>query len=436
MQHTEPDTQHSPTRTASGNTFLKHNVIFLFGALAIGGLNYLYYPIMGRMLAPDNFGEVQVLFSLFAQITIFLNVLSLLTVNIVVNYADEAKRNRIILELEKLSIGISAVLVLATILCGTVLQDFFKFASGLPFVMLVLAVLVSTPLMFRTGYLRGHKRFGLVVLAGILSSVFDIIFSIVLVKAGYGTTGAILGLALAQIIACGFAMYIARRHGFTESLRRNFWRLPDLKLILPELKYAGLVFVGSLAITGLYSIDTIAVKHYFDAHTAGLYAGIATIARIIFFVTASIAQVLLPSIKLQHSKAENQQVLLKSFIMLVVIGGVALVGCTVLSRFTIETLMGSTYLPYANLLPRLSLVVFIISLLNLFILYHIALRRYEIAAIVAVGVALTFGLLLLHHESLRAVVDSLLYGSLGLMALLGIWTASKSKHLSFRRAYE
>lgn len=425
-----------PTAPAARDPFLRHNMIFLFGALAIGGLNYLYYPIMGRMLAPGSFGEVQALFSMFAQITIFLNVLSLLTVNIVVNYSDNARRDRVILELEKLSVGISIVLLAATLLSATVLQDFFRFGSGLPFVMLALAVLISTPLTFRTGFLRGHKRFGLVVLAGVLSSLFDIIFSVVLVAAGQGTTGAIFGLALAQIVACGFAVYAARRQGFTESLRKNFWRLPDLKLIMPELKYAGLVFVGSLAITGLYSIDTIAVKHYFDAHTAGLYAGIATIARIIFFLTASIAQVLLPSVKLSHAAAQNQKVLTKSLVMLVAIGGAALAGFSILSEFAIKVLMGGTYLPYAELLPRLSLVVFVISLLNLFILYHIALRRYAIAAIVLLGVGISFGFLLFHHDTLRAVVDSLLYGSLSLAALLGLWSVSKVKRFNSRSAYE
>lgn len=422
MQRTEP----------VKDTFLKHNAIFLFGALAIGGLNYLYYPIMGRMLHTGSFGEVQALFSLFAQITIFLNVLSLLTVNIVVNYSDQARRNRVILELEKLSVGISAVLLIATVLAGTALRDFFNFTSPIPFLMLSLVVLISTPLTFRTGFLRGQKRFGLVVLAGVLSSIFDIIFSVILVWAGQGTSGAILGLALAQIVACGFAIYAARKHGFTESLRKNFWRFPDLKLILPELKYAGLVFVGSLAITGLYSIDTIAVKHYFDAETAGLYAGIATIARIIFFLTASIAQVLLPSVKLTHDSKQNQHVLLKSFVMLVSIGGIGLIGFSVLSEFAIKLLMGNAYLPYASLLPRLSLVVFIISLLNLFILYHVALRRYAVAAIVFIGLALTFGLLLLNHDSLRAVVDSLLYGSLGLAACLSAWVLSKTKRLNLK----
>lgn len=410
------------------STFLKHNAIFFVGAAAMGLLNYLYYPVMGRLLPPDRFGEVQALVSLFAQITIFLNVLSLLTVNIVANYSDTARRNRVIMELEKLAIFISGVIVLATAMAMGMLRQFFHFGSGVPFVMLALAVLVSAPLTFRTGYLRGQRLFGLVALAGIVASAGDLLFSIVLVVAGKGTTGAILGLVIAQAVACGFAAYLAKRRGFTESLRQSMVRLPDLRLVLPELKYALLVLVGSLAITGLYSIDTVVVKHYFDAHTAGLYAGISTIARIVFFLTASIAQVLLPSIKLHAAPGHNQQTLRKSFILLMIVGGGALVLFAAVPRFIIRVLMGATYLPYANLLPRLGLLIFVVSLLNLFILYHMALRRYAMMVVVLIGVVLTAALLAVYHQTLVAVIDSLLFGSLSILALLGLWLAGRKRN--------
>ncbi len=83
--------------------------------------------------------------------------------------------------------------------------------------------------------------------------------------------------------------------------------------------------------------------------------------------------------------------------------------------------MGPKYLPDAYLLPRLSLVVFIISLINLFIMYHIALRRYWVMAIVVTGFTATIVLLVAHHQTILAVINSLLIGSLTMLALLGVW---------------
>lgn len=404
--------------------FLKHNAIFFAGALVMGFLNYLYYPVLGRMLAPASFGEVQTLFSLFAQINIFLSVLGLLTVNIVANYKDERARDRMIIELEKLAILISAVLLIATTLGGPLLQRFFHFDSFWPFIALALAVAVTVPLTFRNAFLRGKHFFGLVSLAGILAAAGDLVLSIIFVLFGWHSTGAILGLVAAQLLAFFYAAWNAKRHGFAPAITHIFSK-PDIRFVLPELKYAALVLVGSLTITGFYSIDAVAIKHFFDAHTAGLYAGVSTIARIIFFLTASISQVLMPSIKLHQEKRHNQQTLLKSFILLVAIGGGTLILFTVLPDFIIRTLMGATYLPYADLLPRLSLALFIISLLNLFIMYHMALRRYVIMPIIIAGVVVTCVLLSLSHQTLQAVINSLLYGSAITLAFMGVWLASK-----------
>jgi O-antigen/teichoic acid export membrane protein len=416
---------YSAVKQIRNSTFIRHNAIFFIGSLSVGLLNYLFYPILGRLLNPGSFGEVQTISSLFAQIAIFLSVLGLITVNIVANYEDRHKRNKVILELERLAAVIGIALLLITFTAGPYLQSFFHFSSVWPFQVLALAVLVSVPLTFRGAYLRGIKLFGTVSVIGVIASAADIVFAAVFVLAGLGTTGAILGLVAGQLLALGYAAQQAQRRGFGESWRSTLFRLPDLKLIKPELKYALLVLVGSLCITGMYSIDIIVVKHYFNAQTAGLYAGISTVARIIFFLTGSIAGVLLPAIKLKQKPRDNQMILLKSFGLLVLVGGSALIVFSIFPNEIIKILMGSKYLPYSYLLPRLSLALFIISILNLIVLYFIALRRYGIAPVVIIGLAITYGILKIEHQTLQAVINSLFYGSLVMLGLLGAWLGTE-----------
>jgi O-antigen/teichoic acid export membrane protein len=229
------------------------------------------------------------LVSLLLQASIFLSVLGLLTINVVANYGESKQSDKIILELEKLALLISGMLCILTVVLSHALQSFFQFDDYLPFIMLSLAVAVTVPFTFRTAYLRGKQYFGLASIAGILGAAAKLGFSAVLVLMHFGTTGAIAGIVFAQLLAFGYAALKAKKHGFSESLRGQLIRLPDMRLIMPELRYALLVLAGSLIVTGLYSVDIVVVKHYFDAHTAGLYAGIAAVARIIFFLTASIA---------------------------------------------------------------------------------------------------------------------------------------------------
>ena len=191
------------------------------------------------------------------------------------------------------------------------------------------------------------------------------------------------------------------------------------------MKYGLFVLVGSLTITVLASVDIFIVKHYFDAETAGQYAGISTVARMIFFLTMSVAQVLLPSVRIELSQKENRQYLLKSLALVTVLGGTVLLVFTVFSANIVRFLMGNSFSTYTHLLPALSLAMFIISILNLIVSYYIALRRYQISAIVALGAIITGGLLIADHQTLAMVVNSLLYGSASMLGLFVVWFAGR-----------
>jgi O-antigen/teichoic acid export membrane protein len=139
--------------------FLRHNATFLVGSLGVAALNYLFYPILGRLMAPDDFGEVQTLTSLFTQAAIFLTILTYVTVHITVNVLDEEKRNQTLLGLERIAM-IAGYLVLGIALASVkYLQAFLNFKESWPFIALIVALAISIPLAFRMAFLRGQKQF-------------------------------------------------------------------------------------------------------------------------------------------------------------------------------------------------------------------------------------------------------------------------------------
>lgn len=409
------------------NAFLRHNAIFFIGSLLVGALNYLYYPILGRMLEPAAFGEVQALVSLFLQFSIFLTVLGMVTVVIVANYKNTDSRNQVIFELEKSALAIALVLLLATIIFQKPLQHFFQFNDTLPFILLAVALVVTVPFTFRSSFLRGKKYFGIASWANILGAGGKLLLSVVLVAAGLGTAGAIGGIVAAQIIAAIFAGYYALRYGLHVPADFKRFTLPRLQKIAGELKYTGWVLVTSLAVMVLLSIDIVVVKHYFDAHTAGLYAGIATVARILFFLTASIGQVLLSSVSLQAGAQKNAKLLRKSLILFGIVGGSALLVCVAVPELVIKLLMGSEYLAFSELLPKLSAAVFIVSLINMLVTYFIALRHFTVGKIVIIGAVVPLGLLFYHHSSPAEVVNSLFFGNLFLLLGLSVFWVKAAK---------
>lgn len=406
---------------ATDSAFLRHNVIFLAGAIAVGGFNYLFYPIVGRLLEPSSFGEVQVLISLFLQLTIFLTVLSLVTVNITANYQDKTNRNEVLYELEKIGLFISLALLAGTIIFSEPLKHFLHFDSSFPFILLAVALVITVPFTFRSSYLRGQHKFGKTSFANLISAAGKLVFSVLFIVAGLGTEGAIIGLVIAQLLAFLYARHQASKSGLLRNASSSRWQLPKFRLVLPELRYSMFVFIGSLAIMVLFSIDVIIVKHFFDAHTAGLYAGIATVARIIFFVTASVAQVMLPSVKIEQTASKNLQLLIKSSILLGCLSLPLVLIFAIAPQFFVRILMGDNYLPYASLLPQLSFAVFITSILNLIVSYYLALRHYTPGILAMIGTLLTSILMIIYHETLQSIVTILLYGTAAIAIVIFAW---------------
>ncbi len=415
-------------RQARSNQFLRHNAVFFAGSVAVGALNYLYYPVLGRLLDPGRFGEVQTLVSLFLQLGVFLVVLSMVIVNVVANGSDEAKRNSLVFEFEKLALMVSVVLLFASVVFGRQLQTALNFESSWPFAILALAIIASVPFYIRGAYLRGHQRFGQVSAGNILAAGAKLVLSAVLVAAGLGTAGAIWGVVAAQVLACALIIWWAFRAGLRPSLTAKRFGLPNFALLAPELRYGGIVLAASLAITLQYSIDIIVIKHYFDATTAGLYAGIAAVARILFFLTASISQVLISKVKIEGDEAKNQDILSKSLTLLASISLPVLVLTVFFPSQVVSMLMGQAYVSLAGLLPMLSISVFIVAVINLLAAYFLALRRFGVALLTAVGAGFTYLFILLHHGSPAQVVESLLLGSAATLISLGVWKLTERRY--------
>jgi O-antigen/teichoic acid export membrane protein len=409
---------HSIVSQVRSNDFLRHNGVYFFGSLAISALNYLYYPILGRLLSTAAFGEVQTLVSVFMQATIFLNVVTNIAVNVVTNEPDTTRAGRVVFELERVSFWIMATALGLALLFAPQLAGFLQFRDTGPFWLLAAALLVGVPLALSTAYLRGRSAFGAVSVSGALASLAKLLASAVFVLAGLGTAGALGGIVAAQLVALVYTRVAARRRGLHQT--GPLWRRPELALIRPQLPYAALVLVVSLVITILFSLDIVVAKHYFSAEVAGAYAGVATIARIIYFLTASVAAVLLTSIKIDAPAAVNRRLLARSFLLQVVLGGTALGVFAVAPGPVVNLLIGSRYLGFVHLLPGLSLALFLLAAINLLFAYDIALRRWSAAVVAVLGAAVTWTALAVHHATPDAVVQSLLAGAAALLLLRAI----------------
>jgi O-antigen/teichoic acid export membrane protein len=398
--------------------FWRHNIIFFGGSIIVAAGNYLYYPVLGRLMRLEDFGEVQVLLSLFLQAAIFLSAFSIVTANIVASYKNEELKHRVIHELEKLATLIMFVAFGLGLLFIHQVQTFLKFGSYSPFIALMAVMMMSIPVTFRNAYLQGENDFTGISIGGIIAALSKVVLSAVMVVLGFRTLGAIGGLILAQLLALIFLARRVRAKGSTYRFELLPKSWPNLTIAKPELRYGGLVLVVLLVATLFYSSDVVLVKHYFSPQQAGIYAGVESIGRIIFFSTASIAGVLFPSVSLAKTSEENHTSLKRSVLLVMAISLPILATFTIAPRFIVGLLIGGRYLPLAGLLPRLGIALTLISLVNLLFYYFLALRREFTAIIAVLGAVVTTGFVLQWHATITEVINDLIYGSIVLVLML------------------
>jgi len=404
------------------SNFLKMNLVFFVGSLLVAFFNYLYYPILGRLLSTEQFGELQVLVSLFIQATIFLNVMALVSVNIMTK-DDEATSSRLLIELERLALLVAGGVLALMMVMSPLLARTLRFEDQWGFIVIALVFAVSVPLAFRTGYLRGKNDFGATSIGAIMGSISKIAFSVLLVYIGWETLGAVAGILLAQTVALLYTSKVAARHG-----RKGIGykpRLPNWPLVRPELPFIVFVFFVSFVVTILFSVDVAIVKYFFSPEQAGSYAGISTVARIVYFLTASIAIVLLSAVKPKGEQRENIRLLGKSLLMTAGLGGIAAVTFCVFPEQIVHLLMGEKFDQYVPLLPLLSVTMFFISLANVLTSYHMAVRDYAVAYITAGAAIFTTLLTLARHETIEVIVQNLFLASVALCLLLMLRTGFK-----------
>lgn len=404
------------------DSFLRNNAILFIGSLVTAVLNYAYHPILSRLMEVEAFGEVQAVLSIIAQIGVITGVFALVATNLVANKDSDASRLKTNEQLQSLAMVVSLLIAVGIVLAAPLLQSTLHFVSIWPFVALAAAVLTTAPIAFYTAWFRGIHDFISVALLGNLQAAGKLLFAVLFVFFGWGAFGAVFAFFCTGVVVIAYGAWKAR--GKVRLALREFPRItPALK---NEFRYGVLVLFGTGFVTLLSTSDVVIVKALFSPEEAGLYSGIATIARIIFFLTGSISMVLLPSVKLSAGHATNTRLLLKSLLFLLLLGGSALGFFTLFPEFTVRLLIGERYATLSPLLPHLGLLLFLVSAVNLLVMYMLALRRFFLIPLALAGMILLAVLIFLFHASLTQVINDFLIVTVLALAGLAVFGTRKT----------
>jgi O-antigen/teichoic acid export membrane protein len=151
--------------------------------------------------------------------------------------------------------------------------------------------------------------------------------------------------------------------------------------------------------------DILLVKHFFESYEAGLYASLALIGRIVYFIAWMFVMLLLPTVvELKKQGKETAPTLFKYVGYIAAISITIILGCLILPETIITILFGDSYISMAPLLWKYAIATSMFAISNIFAYYYLSLDKYVPVVISGVFGMLQMLLVIFYHDSLEQVV--------------------------------
>ncbi len=269
----------------------KGTMYILAAQIVFMASGYVIHFGLGRMLGPELYGIYGVMLSLIAITTIILTAGIPQAVSKYVSEGNDPEAVR--KEAMKLQMIFAGMFFTAYLLLADYIALGLNDSSMVWLVRLTSVVLI--PYAFYsiyTGYLNGLKKFGTQAKLTILYSIAKVagVFAFVLI--GLKVAGAIIGFAMAPLLA-GLAAFVLFRKVSKASFESG-------KII----SFAAPLAIIALATTAITSIDILAVKAFTTSIETGYYAAASVISKVILVLAAAMTATLFPSISASTSSKD------------------------------------------------------------------------------------------------------------------------------------
>lgn len=374
----------------------------------------IYHFLAGRLLGADYYGDLAALISIFGLLSIVQISFGLTLVKFIASSKDSEEANNLAKWAYSFSIWAGIIVTVLLFLLSLNIASFLHIKQKEAVYLFIPVVFLSFASNTGRALLQGFLKFGHYVLSLIVEVGLKIIFTIVLILLGYALAGAMVALFIG-VLSGLFIVWLSLRG----KISGEKGKIPKL---FPILRYSLPVFIQSLALTSMYSADILLVKHFFSGEEAGLYAALAKLGTISFFIGSPITSAMFPLIAKKHSHGEKyHKVFYLSLFTIVAISAVVVLSYALFPVFLVGTLFGSGFLAGAPILWWFSVYMFFLGISVVFTQFYLSIGKTRVVWLFALAASLQILLIWFIHPTLLRVIQVSIISSALLAASLLIY---------------
>ncbi len=371
----------------------------MLSVIIVNGGNYLYNLLLGRILGPELFADAALLITLLLVLSFIAMTFQLATAKFSVLFVKRVFDGFITFSYTYALIA-GILLGLLLILFAGQLQVLFNTQSSMMFTIFGFGIPLYFMMSVNRGIYQGTKKYGSLATTYQSEMISRLGITLLLLF--------ILPLSPSIIIAIGIVVSFVL--GLIPFKTSDFSISAKHTLSKKNTKHVLNFFI----LTGFYELtqiiinnsDILLVKHYFEEYDAGLYASLALIGRVVYFVAWMFVMLLLPKVVQKQKDGEATTPILFKYVLYIAILSVGIVtACYIFPELVIQLMFGSEYMPIAPLLWKYAIATSLFALSNIFAYYFLSLDQYVPVILSGLLGISQVVLVVFFHNSLAQVVS-------------------------------
>jgi len=372
--------------------------LFMISVLIVNGGNYLYNLVLGRWLGPAQFADAAVLITFLLVLSFLAMTFQLVTAKFSILFSLEVFTS-FTTKIYLYAFGVGVLFGALIIFFSSELQVLFNTSSSKMFVIFGIGVPIYFLMSVNRGIYHGKKEFKSLSITYQSEMIFRLLITFALLYFVKSETAVLIAIGIA--VSFAFGLFPFKSKSF--SLKTSFVISKSQNKQI--VKFFALTAFYELTQIVINNSDILMVKHYFEAYEAGLYASLALIGRIVYFIAWMFVMLLLPTVvELKKEGKPTAHVLFKYVSYIFFISFSIVVCCFLFPELVITLLFGEAYISVAALLWKYALATSLFAVSNIFAYYYLSLDRYiPVVFLGFLGFSQVL-LIFLFHESLEQVV--------------------------------
>jgi len=382
----------TPSIRSARSLVLGGSLVMLVSMMMVNGFNFAYNVFMARILGPSEFGHINAAITILLLVSSASLAFQLVCAKFVARNENYSAKSAVVKSL--LGKAWIASLILAAILF--IAQKPFAAYLNLPnhwmLGLLAIGVAVYAPLGVKRGAMQGLCSFPRLGGNFVLEAFTRLVVGVGLVVAGYGALGAVGAISAAVVMA-----YLLPPMPSEIKVHA----IAGEPASFAEAVQAIVFFIGQVIIN---NVDILLVKHFFPADPAGVYAAIAQIGRLLYFICwFGIVNAMFP-VSASRQEENSSDAIGLPLLLVFGISTVFVLIAALFPHLIMGLIFGSKFINIGPLLALYAAATGLYSLAVVLIAYEMSKRIANtgwLQLLVSAALVLVIGFF---HQSLREVI--------------------------------